>query len=167
MALSNPKVGTAVVIPPTLKPSKTNSIEEHQRWSKCRAELHERKSQNTCSTSAKGNVHEKWNRKSQNAPFLEDSGGSTTKKEAARNYKSTDLSKQSHQSKKQKMLKAVNDKFSTALDCPTYRLSENSPPYDDHVVNHVDKWVSGLKVQKKEHIFDLKVPFNKFISSSI
>lgn len=72
----------------------------------------------------RGDAHAKQNDRSRKSPILEASGLCTTETEAVRDYNSRPPSKEFGKSKKPKLIRMANGRFSTTLDYNIYCLVE-------------------------------------------
>lgn len=113
-------VEAGVVTPTTCTQSKTDSDGESRQRPKRLTERHNQSVPSTSSTWIEGDEHCKRNSGSRKVPVLEEPRVSSSESEAGTEHKSRDSSKDSRMSKKPKMVRPVNDMFSTALDFNSY-----------------------------------------------
>lgn len=112
--LETPKVEAWVVTPLTRTPSKTDSGEVGWCRRKLHSERYNKRSHSICSTSPDGDTHGIRNSKSKGTSFRGIKALAHWT-EAVNDYKSCDSSKESRKSKKPKVLRPENDRFSTGF----------------------------------------------------
>lgn len=134
---------TGVVNQRTRKPLETGSDEEGRRKSKrLRKRLNDR-IHGTRSTSPESDKHGERSVKSGEVQISEESRFSSSKAKAPSEHELKNSSKESPNSKNQKVFMPVNDTLSTGLDYKTFHWVKRSSLNDDQVVKHVSKHVSG------------------------